>query len=112
MIGTSSLTWKLLGNPDNDIVDLTGVLIFSHEQTSGNIEVKVRADVIPELDETYQVQLTSVEPVSDIQINGIKYAHWLLSNDILVHGEVYSIQYYVIKFVSALRQVCGFLQVL
>ena len=29
-----------------------------------------------------------------------------------VHGEVYSIQYYLIKFVSDLRQVGGFLQVL
>ena len=28
------------------------------------------------------------------------------------HGEVYNIQHYVIKFVSDLRQVCGFLQVL
>jgi len=28
------------------------------------------------------------------------------------HGEVYSMQYYVIKFVSDLLQVCGFLQVL
>jgi hypothetical protein len=29
-----------------------------------------------------------------------------------VHGEVYSIHHYVIKFVSDLRQVGGFLQVL
>jgi hypothetical protein len=29
-----------------------------------------------------------------------------------VHGEVYSIQHYVIKFISDLRQVGGFLQVL
>ena len=29
-----------------------------------------------------------------------------------VHGEVHSIQHYVIKFVSVLRQVCGFLWVL
>ena len=29
-----------------------------------------------------------------------------------VHGEVYSIQHYVIKFVSDLRQVCGFFSVL
>jgi len=28
-----------------------------------------------------------------------------------VHGEVYSIQHYVIKFVSDLRQVGGFLRV-
>ena len=30
----------------------------------------------------------------------------------LVHGEVYSIQHYVIKFVSELRQAGGFLRVL
>ena len=29
-----------------------------------------------------------------------------------VHGEVYSMQHYVIKFVSDLRQIGGFLQVL
>jgi len=29
-----------------------------------------------------------------------------------VHGKVYSIQHYVIMFVSDLRQVCGFLWVL
>ena len=29
-----------------------------------------------------------------------------------IHGEVYSIQHYVIKFVSDLRQVSGFLRVL
>jgi hypothetical protein len=29
-----------------------------------------------------------------------------------VHGEVYSIQHYVIKFVSDLRQLSGFLRVL
>ena len=29
-----------------------------------------------------------------------------------IHGEVYLIQYYVIKFVSDLRQVCGFIRVL
>ena len=28
------------------------------------------------------------------------------------HGEVYSIQHYVIKFVSELRQVCGFPRIL
>jgi len=29
-----------------------------------------------------------------------------------VHGEVYSIQHYVIKFVSDLRQVSGFLRII
>ena len=35
-----------------------------------------------------------------------------LQNTCTAHGEVYSIQHYVIKFVSDLRGVCGFLRVL
>ena len=35
----------------------------------------------------------------------------VVSANPLTHGEVYSIQYYVIKFVSEIRQVCGFLRV-
>ena len=37
--------------------------------------------------------------------------HWLVDNN-FVHGEVYSIQHYVIKFVCNLRQVGGFLRLL
>jgi len=33
-------------------------------------------------------------------------------NSIPVHGKMYSIQHYVIKFVSDMRQVYGFLRVL
>jgi len=39
------------------------------------------------------------------------YHHQVVSSN-PVHGEVYSIQHYMIKFVSDLRQVCGFLRVL
>ena len=38
------------------------------------------------------------------------YHHWRCEFEFL-SGEVYSKQHYVIKFVSDLRQVCGFLQV-
>ena len=40
------------------------------------------------------------------------YHHYLVVSSNPVHGEVYLIQHYVIKFVSDLRQVCGFLWVL
>ncbi|VDI35962.1 G-protein coupled receptor 98 [Mytilus galloprovincialis] len=62
IIGTSTVTWEILGNQDNDIVDLNGIIVFNHGDTSQNLEVKVRADTVPELDETYQVKLTTVEP--------------------------------------------------
>ena len=39
------------------------------------------------------------------------YHHNVVSSN-PAHGEVYSIQHYVIKFVSVLRQVGGFLRVL
>jgi hypothetical protein len=41
----------------------------------------------------------------------ITYVTTIFVNSNLVHGEVYSIQQYVIKFVSDLRQVGGFLRV-
>jgi len=40
------------------------------------------------------------------------YHHYYVVRSNPAHGEVYLIQHYVIKFVSDLRQVSGFLQVL
>jgi hypothetical protein len=45
----------------------------------------------------------------NLDCNGVGFTKVRSSK--LVHGEVYSIQHYVIKFVSDLRQVRGFLQV-
>jgi len=39
------------------------------------------------------------------------YHHWSCKL-VPAHGEMYSIQHYMIKYVSYLRQVCGFLLVL
>jgi hypothetical protein len=41
----------------------------------------------------------------------LAYHHKVVSSN-PAHGQVYSIQHYVIKFVSVLRQVGGFLRVL
>jgi hypothetical protein len=40
------------------------------------------------------------------------YHHYKVVSSNLVHGEIYLIQHYVIKFVSDLRQVGDFLRVL
>lgn len=39
-------------------------MTFAHGQIKQNIEVKVRADTLPELDESFQIQLKSVNQVS------------------------------------------------
>jgi hypothetical protein len=44
----------------------------------------------------------------DLQLSVLVTTNDLISNT--GHGEVYSIQHYLIKFVGDLLQVCGFLQ--
>jgi len=55
----------------------------------------------------------NVHPVLDLQLP-VQSVHITTKvvNSNPGHGEVYSIQHYVRKFVSDWRQVCGFLQVL
>ena len=48
--------------------------------------------------------------IADITCNNSAY-YWVVSSN-PSHGEVYSIQHYIIKFVSNLQQVGGFLRVL
>ena len=48
--------------------------------------------------------------IADITCNDSAYYLVVSSNS--AHGEVYSIQHYIIKFVSELQQVGGFLRVL
>jgi len=48
--------------------------------------------------------------IADITCNDSAYYSVVTSNH--AHGEVYSIQHYIIKFVSDLQQIGGFLRVL
>ena len=45
-------------------------------------------------------------------LNPIRGEVYSIKHYVIIRGEVYSIKHYVIKFVSDLRQVCGFLWVL
>ncbi|XP_069137444.1 adhesion G-protein coupled receptor V1-like isoform X2 [Argopecten irradians] len=59
-LGESTVTWQILGQPDNDVVETTGNVTFNHGVTLAMFEVKIRGDTVPELDELYQIQLTAV----------------------------------------------------
>ena len=48
----------------------------------------------------------------DLMVAGLVHITTKVVSSNLAHGEMYSIQHYVIKFVSDLRQVGGFLRVL
>lgn len=63
-IGTSTVTWQILGSTQNDIVDSTGNVTVGHEVNQAMLDIKVRGDTVPELDELYQIQLTAVDQVN------------------------------------------------
>jgi hypothetical protein len=52
------------------------------------------------------------DSIDDINIHVLVLENGIVVSSNPVHGEVYSIQHYVIKFGSDLRQVSGFLQAL
>ena len=59
----------------------------------------------------FKVILLKYNIVLQLPVQSVPITKKVVSSN-RVHGEVYSIQHYVIKFVSDLRQVGGFLQVL
>jgi hypothetical protein len=62
-IGEVIVTWQVLSDKGNDIVDHTGNVTFSNEQLSGDIGLKVRGDPIPELDELFIIEIIAVSRV-------------------------------------------------
>lgn len=67
-IGSAIVTWEVIGNQENDFIEQSGTLTFAHGQVKHNLEIKVRADTLPELDESYQIQLKSVDQVLVISL--------------------------------------------
>ena len=51
------------GDPNNDIVDHSGIVTFGNLITTADLPLKVRTDTVPELDEVFFVQLTGVSQV-------------------------------------------------
>ena len=63
-IGLVNVTWKVQEDPDNDLLDQSGVLTFDPAQTEADLVLRVWDDGIPELEETFIVSLTEVSRVS------------------------------------------------
>ncbi|XP_041376199.1 adhesion G-protein coupled receptor V1-like [Gigantopelta aegis] len=58
-IGKAQVTWQVVGDDGNDVVDLTGNITFMSGQTIGYAEIRIRGDTEPELDEIVSVVLTA-----------------------------------------------------
>ncbi|XP_060082724.1 adhesion G-protein coupled receptor V1-like [Ylistrum balloti] len=91
-LGESTVTWQILGQPDNDVIETTGNVTFNHEVTMATFEVKIRGDTVPELDEMYQIQLSAVNRGSlagpslvtanlIIKANDNPYGMFVITND-------------------------------
>ena len=63
-IGTVDVTWEMTSDPAHDLVDLNGTVTFVEGEKEKDILLKVVSDTVPELDELFQMMLTSVSEVS------------------------------------------------
>lgn len=57
------MQWSVRSDTKNDLVDIEGSVDFLDGETTGDIEIKIRGDKIPELDERFTIMLTSVTQV-------------------------------------------------
>ncbi|ESP05659.1 hypothetical protein LOTGIDRAFT_102713, partial [Lottia gigantea] len=58
-IGNSTVTWITEGDVNNDLVDKSGEITFESGQITSRIEIKIRGDIDPELDEIFRITLTA-----------------------------------------------------
>lgn len=65
-IGADTVTWQASEDEDDgtDLVDKTGSVTFAAGQTSANLEIKVRGDTQPEMDEIIIIRLIQAAQVS------------------------------------------------
>lgn len=58
-------------DPSQDLTRTSGTLMFDPGDNEKNIEVGVRADDVPELDELYTVEILSVEGGADLDTGAL-----------------------------------------
>ncbi|XP_052793587.1 adhesion G-protein coupled receptor V1-like [Mya arenaria] len=59
-IGQSVVSWMVQSDKNNDLVDHAGNVTFTHGQLTSDLQLKVRGDTVPELDELFVVIITAV----------------------------------------------------
>ncbi len=65
-IGEVKLNWKIENDPNNDILHKSGSVDFAQGQLSAELEIQIRGDTVPELDEVFIVQIENVSLVKTI----------------------------------------------
>ncbi|KAL4228132.1 hypothetical protein ACF0H5_013567 [Mactra antiquata] len=59
-IGLTMVTWKVINDQNNDIVEHTGNVTFNNGQLYADLDLKIRGDTLPELDELFIVELAHI----------------------------------------------------
>ncbi len=69
-IGASNVTWVVSAEGQSDVMETRGVVVFEAGQTEAGLLLRVKGDSIPELEETFLIQLVNISKVglSDIQL--------------------------------------------
>ncbi len=62
-IGEVKLNWKIANDPNNDILHKSGSVDFAQGQLSAEVEIQIRGDTVPELDEVFIVEIVNVSLV-------------------------------------------------
>lgn len=63
LIGNTAVSWKIVDDHDSDFLYHTGHVEIADGEFQGVINISVRPDEIPELDEVFHVQITNVSQV-------------------------------------------------
>lgn len=63
LIGSTDVFWEIIDSNGSDFTANRGVITFIEGQRQADLILTIVADVTPELDETFQIQLTNVSQV-------------------------------------------------
>ena len=65
MIGSVNVTWKVQTFLNDDFMENEGSVHFSSGQQEANLEIRIRGDTIPEVDEGFTILLIGTSAVSE-----------------------------------------------
>uniref|UniRef100_A0A8C5REZ8 Adhesion G protein-coupled receptor V1 n=1 Tax=Laticauda laticaudata TaxID=8630 RepID=A0A8C5REZ8_LATLA len=99
IMGNITIYWKLSSNSDttNDFITMRGSVVIPDFQRTSDIVISLLPDDVPEIDEHYEVQLTSVEGGADLDLRKSISRFMVVANDdpygvFALYGEKQSVQ--------------------
>ncbi|ETE65236.1 G-protein coupled receptor 98, partial [Ophiophagus hannah] len=99
IMGNITIYWKLSSNSDttNDFIAMKGSVVIPDLQRTSDIVISLLPDDVPEIDEHYEVHLTSVEGGADLDLRKSISRFMVVANDdpygvFALYGEKQSVQ--------------------